>query len=124
MHDLLALATVRRMLLEMGFAVLPEKADSHVGALTLWINQPRDDLQGQTPMQALATPGGEAAVLASLRTMVSSFSDGVATERCAFSSGQQGEPQPVAVDQGGMGVTALDSWNSSCQVKASVETRT
>lgn len=68
------------MLLKMGFSALPEMADGHVGPLAVWINQPQDDLRGQAPIQALATPVGEDAVLASPRSVVLSISDSVATQ--------------------------------------------
>ena len=59
MRDLMALATVRRLLLELGFVLLPEGHDQRIGPLELWIHEPRAELDGRTPLEILATPGGE-----------------------------------------------------------------
>jgi len=60
--DLLALATIRRILLELGHALQPEAPGTLVGPLELWMHQPRAELDGQSPMQALATDDGKARV--------------------------------------------------------------
>lgn len=59
MNDLRAIATVRRLLLELGCVPAPDEPHPRIGALSLWIAQPRHDLDGQTPMAALAQAGGE-----------------------------------------------------------------
>ena len=60
--DLLALATIRRILLELGHALQPEAPGTLVGPLELWMHTPRPQLGGQTPLQALAGIDGEARV--------------------------------------------------------------
>ena len=60
--DLLALATIRRILLELGLALQPEAAGTLVGPLELWMHEPRPQLDGQSPLQALAGADGEARV--------------------------------------------------------------
>ena len=60
--DLLALATIRRILLELGHALQPEAPGTLVGPLELWMHQPRAELDGQSPLRALATVDGEARV--------------------------------------------------------------
>jgi len=64
--DLLALATIRRILLELGHALQPEAPGTLVGPLELWMHQPRPELDGQSPLQALAGADGEARVRACL----------------------------------------------------------
>ena len=59
MKDLVAIVTVRRLLLELGYALAPEDIHGRIGPLSLWISQPRPDLDGHSPMSALAQPGGE-----------------------------------------------------------------
>lgn len=60
--DLLALATIRRLLLELGFGLQPESAGTLVGPLELWMHTPRPQLDGQSPLQALAGVDGEVRV--------------------------------------------------------------
>ena len=60
--DLLALATIRRILLELGHALQPEAPGTLVGPLELWMHHPRPELDGQSPLQALATADGAARV--------------------------------------------------------------
>ena len=60
--DLLALATIRRILLELGLALQPEAAGTLVGPLELWMHEPRPQLDGQSPLQALADADGETRV--------------------------------------------------------------
>lgn len=59
MKDLVAIVTVRRLLLELGYALAPEDINGRIGPLSLWISEPRPDLDGHSPMSALAQPGGE-----------------------------------------------------------------
>ena len=59
MNDLVAIVTVRRLLLELGYALAPEDINGRIGPLSLWISEPRPDLNGHSPMSALAQPGGE-----------------------------------------------------------------
>ena len=59
---MLALATIRRILLELEHALQPEATGTLVGPLELWMHQPRAELGGQSPLQALATANGEARV--------------------------------------------------------------
>ena len=60
--DLLALATIRRILLELGLSLQPEAPGTLVGPLELWMRVPRPQLGGQSPLQALAGADGEARV--------------------------------------------------------------
>jgi hypothetical protein len=57
--DLLAVATIRRLLLELGHALQPERPGMLVGPVQLWVHEPRPQLDGQSPLQALAGPDGE-----------------------------------------------------------------
>ena len=50
-NDLMAIATVRRLLVELEYQLLPEAAEGRIGPLSLWIVQPRPELQGQSPLQ-------------------------------------------------------------------------
>lgn len=59
MNDLVAIVTVRRLLLEMGYVLQPEEIDAHVGPLNLWVAQSRADLDGLTPMAALSEPAAK-----------------------------------------------------------------
>ncbi len=76
--DLLAVATVRRLLLEMGLVLQPETSGGLIGPLGLWVMQPRDDLGGLTPLEALRTPTGEADLKACLLVMAASIDGPVA----------------------------------------------
>jgi hypothetical protein len=68
--DLMALATVRRLLLELGHELQPEAPGTLVGPLEQWMHQPRPQLSGQSPMQTLAGPDGEARVRECLRELI------------------------------------------------------
>jgi hypothetical protein len=57
--DLMALATIRRLLMELGHPLQPERSGTLVGPVELWMHEPRPQLDGQSPMQALAGPDGE-----------------------------------------------------------------
>ena len=69
MNDLLALATVRRLLLQLGYELGPERPGALVGPLEVWVHEARADLDGQSPLQALRIEGGEGRVRESLRAM-------------------------------------------------------
>lgn len=62
--DLLALATIRRILLELGHVLQLEAPGTVVGPLELWMREPRLQLDGQSPLQALAGADGEERVRA------------------------------------------------------------
>jgi len=64
--DLLALATIRRILLELGHTLAPEAPGTLVGPLELWMHQPRTEFDGQSPLQVLASADGEARIRACL----------------------------------------------------------
>ena len=70
MNDLMAVATIRRLLVQLGYTMSPEEPNGLIGPLTLWIALPREDLSGQTPHAALAEPEGEARVSEVLRRML------------------------------------------------------
>jgi hypothetical protein len=71
--DLLAVATVRRMLLEMGLVLQPETSGGLIGPLGVWVMQPRDDLGGLTPLEALRTTTGEADLKTCLSVLAASI---------------------------------------------------
>jgi hypothetical protein len=68
--DLLALATIRRMLLELGHVLQPEAPGTLVGPLELWMRLPRPELDGRSPLQTLGAPDGEARVRACLNGLI------------------------------------------------------
>ena len=68
--DLLALATVRRLLLELGHELQPETPGTLVGPLELWLHEPRPQLDGRSPMQALQEQDGEKQVRECLRELL------------------------------------------------------
>ena len=70
MFDLLAIAIVRQLLLELGFAMQPEEPGGLVGPLGLWVTQAREDLGGLTPVQVLEQPNGKDLLRTCLATMV------------------------------------------------------
>lgn len=74
MRDLMALATVRRLLLELGFVLLPEGHDQRIGPLELWIREPRAELDGRTPLEVLAVPGGEGVLKKCLAELIGAAS--------------------------------------------------
>jgi Protein of unknown function (DUF2384) len=57
--DLLALAIIRRILLELGHTLQPEAPGTLVGPLELWMHESRAALNGQSPLRALTEPAGE-----------------------------------------------------------------
>lgn len=83
MKDLVAIVTVRRLLLEMGYVLQPEEIDALVGPLSLWVAQFRADLDGLTPMAALSEPGGEERVRACLMRVIGSTTDSRLISRSA-----------------------------------------
>lgn len=70
MQDLLALATIRRLLLELGAPLGPEVDGTLVGPLERWMHEPREDLGGATPLSALSAPEGVDQVRQCLRRMI------------------------------------------------------
>ena len=70
--DLLAIAFVRRTLLELGFQLNPETLERHVnvGALELWIHERRDDLGGETPLAMMRDEAGMERLRDVLKAMV------------------------------------------------------
>ena len=73
-RELLAVATVRRLLLELGYEMLPERAGTLVGPLALWIHQPRPEWNSLTPLQVLSLPDGEQQLRSCLAVLVTSSS--------------------------------------------------
>lgn len=74
MHDLLALATIRRLLLEMNHVLVPESALADAGALEVWMHQARNDLNGLSPLGVLSLEDGEAQLRVCLARLLSSKS--------------------------------------------------
>ena len=72
MNDLLALATLRRLLLELGAPLGPEVEGTLVGPLERWMHEPREDLGGSAPLEVLRAPDGVDQVRECLRAMISS----------------------------------------------------
>ena len=60
--DLLALAAIRRILLELGHPLQPEAQGTLVGPLEIWMHRPHPELDGQSPLRALTATDGEARV--------------------------------------------------------------
>ena len=56
--DLLALAMLRRMLLELGCEISLDEHGLAAGPLELWMHEPRPQLEGMSPLQAMQTPEG------------------------------------------------------------------
>lgn len=71
MRDLMAIATVRRLLRELGHELHPEDPHGIFGPLNLWVAEPRDDLNGLSPLIALVLPDGEERVRQVLVRMLS-----------------------------------------------------
>jgi hypothetical protein len=69
-RELMAVATVRRVLLELGYEMLPEPTGTLVGPLALWIHQPREEWDSLTPLQVLALPDGEGRLRTCLEALV------------------------------------------------------
>ena len=71
MNDLLALAIVRRLLLQLGEELPANRANNvQFGSLELWLRVRRSDLNGQSPLEVLREVDGEARLGASLRRML------------------------------------------------------
>ncbi len=71
--DLMALALVRRLLLDMGRELQPDALSAEamkVGALELWIHTGHSALDGKSPVQFLKEPDGEQRVRAVLAGLV------------------------------------------------------
>jgi hypothetical protein len=67
MNDLLALATMRRILLELGYESPPAVIEQ---PLELWMRVPRSELDGQSALMELGSIGGEQRVRACLRQLL------------------------------------------------------
>jgi hypothetical protein len=59
LKELLAILTVRRLLLELGQVLEPGDVVARIGPLQLWVALPRSDLHGLSPIGVLAEIGGE-----------------------------------------------------------------
>jgi hypothetical protein len=55
MKDLIALARLRALLLELGYAMRPSGADGEMDLLEAWMVRRCDDLDGKMPMELLLT---------------------------------------------------------------------
>lgn len=75
----MAIATVRRLLLELGHQLLPEGSDGLVGPVTLWVAEPRPELDGRSPLQVLGLREGEERVRQVLVAMLSAGGDPAAS---------------------------------------------
>ena len=60
--DLLAIAHVRRLLLELGFEEAPEQIVRQRSATRLWVSLPIAELAGRTPKELVADAEGSAAL--------------------------------------------------------------
>lgn len=69
--DLLALAVIRRILLELGHPLQPEIQGTLVGPLEIWMHQSLPELDGQSPLRALTATDGEARVRRCLLALIS-----------------------------------------------------
>jgi hypothetical protein len=76
MRDLLAIATVRRLRLELGLPVETKGAGGVVDQVELWIGQPCAELGGLSPLQALDAEDGEVNIRAYLLAMADSEKEG------------------------------------------------
>lgn len=66
----MALATIRKLLLELGRPAGPESSDHTTGPIELWMRQPRADLDGMTPLAVLSSSDGVDRVRLSLKAMI------------------------------------------------------
>lgn len=69
----MALARVRRMLLELGYSMKPDAAagpEGSIGALEVWLHTPLVGMGGISPLQALQTQEGEDLVRTALAQLV------------------------------------------------------
>ena len=60
--DLMAIAHVRRVLLELGLEDVPERLVPASLGLSLWVSLPISDLAGRSPKQLVADDDGRAAL--------------------------------------------------------------
>ena len=70
MKDLIAIAKVRRLLLNLEHDLAPEQLEALVGPLNHWIAAPAEDLDGRSPMRVLDEPEGEGRLLAYLNRLL------------------------------------------------------
>ena len=73
LSDLLAVALVRRVLMELGYHLDPDQVGRHqeIGPIEMWIRERRADLDGEAPITILRTQGGEDRVREILRQILS-----------------------------------------------------
>ncbi len=67
--ELMALARLRRMLLELGVQIGLHDSNATAGLLQAWMAAPREDLGGLTPLAALQTPEGTEMVRSCLQEL-------------------------------------------------------
>jgi len=60
--DLMAIAHVRKVLLEFGFEDVPERLVPASLGMSLWVSLPIADLTGRSPKQLVADDDGRAAL--------------------------------------------------------------
>lgn len=80
-RDLIAMARVRRLLLEMGQELIPAAQGETVPeqvSLELWVRTPNEDLDGLNPIEMLDLPGGEARVVRLLAQLLGLDDSGAA----------------------------------------------
>jgi hypothetical protein len=68
--DLLALAIIRRMLLQLGHASDADDPAVHTGSVERWMRQPLAQLEGKSPLQALQQADGHERVFQCLSDLV------------------------------------------------------
>jgi hypothetical protein len=69
LDDLMVLARLRRMLLELGIELALHRHDGTSGALEIWMRQPRPELDGQTPLMSMQDEIGVGKVRACLASL-------------------------------------------------------
>lgn len=70
MNDLMALALVRKMLLELGYSMKPDASVEQIGALEVWLHEPDEGLAGLSPLRTLAEQDGQTKLRAHLLKML------------------------------------------------------
>jgi hypothetical protein len=74
LRDLIAIARLRRLVLELGQALAPEQLEAKLGPLNLWITAPAEELDGRSPMADFDEPGGEERMLVYLSKVLGTAS--------------------------------------------------
>jgi hypothetical protein len=74
LRDRIAIARLRKLVLELGQTLAPEQLETKLGPLNLWIAAPVSELDDRSPMADMEEPGGDERLLVYLSKVLETAS--------------------------------------------------